>query len=228
MSLLYLLLIIPIIFSWYAQFRVQNIYQQYRQQKNHKNINGKDVARQLLDENQLKDVIVEEIPGYFIDHYNPKSKKITLSAGIAESDSITSLGVVAHEVGHALQDAEGYRYIKIRNKLAKRLSILSQFSPLVFIGGLWFGIPIFRVLALFMLGAFVVFTIITLPVELNASKKAISLLKKSKIMVKEEEENVQKVLRSAALTYLTGLLRQISIFLFIIVIGLLSRNIIHF
>ncbi|WP_218113412.1 zinc metallopeptidase [Atribacter laminatus] len=149
------------------------------------------MARQLLDENQLKDVIVEEIPAYFIDHYNPKSKKITLSASISESDSITSLGVVAHEVGHALQDAEGYRYIKIRNKLAKRLSILSQFSPLVFIGGLWFGIPIFRILALFMLGAFVVFTIITLPVELNASKRAISLLKKSKIMVKEEEESVQ-------------------------------------
>lgn len=219
-NLLYLLLIIPSILTWLAQSRVRKTYEQYRQVSSKDGYAGAEVARQLLSLHGLADVRVERAPAKLSDHYDPQKKALRLSDETAESVSLTSLGIVAHEVGHAVQDAEGYSFQRLRNRLAQPLTVMAQMSPWFYIGGFWFGMTLFMFLAVLMLAVMAVFSLITLPVERDASKRAENMLQEAGLVRESEIRSVRRVLRTAAYTYLANLGRRVASFLFFVgVIG---------
>jgi Zn-dependent membrane protease YugP len=160
-----------------------------------------------------------------LNYYNPQGKTLHLSEKIAEHDSITSISIVAHEVEHALQDKQGCKYMVMRNRMAKSLAIMGQFSPLIFMWGIFFRNAIFIYLGIILLFGMAIFALISLPVELNASKRALQTLKKLEIADKEEIKMVATVLRDASLTYFVGAGQRIATFLFIVMILFMAHQI---
>jgi Zn-dependent membrane protease YugP len=214
----YLLLIIPGLLSWYAQAKVRRVYDRYRAAPNRRGISGESAAMELLRYHNLGNIKVEQVKGTLRDHYDPRTKTLRLSEAVIHSSSVTSLGIVAHEVGHALQDAEGYRFMRLRTSMARVLEALAWFSPLVFIGGMMYGNSTLMTLGGVMLASQAVFSLVTLPVERNASTRALESLQAAGLVVSEEGEGVKKVLRSAAFTYLVNLGKQLTTFLFFILV----------
>jgi uncharacterized protein len=217
-NLTYLLLIIPGLFSWYAQAKVRRVYEQYREAPNRRRISGQNAVAELLRHHNLSDVKVEQVRGTLSDHYDPRSKTLRLTEGVSTSSSVTALGIVAHEVGHALQDAEGYRFLRLRANLAQLLGALAWFSPLVFIGGMMYGNSTLMILGGLMLAGQAVFSLVTLPVERNASTRALASLEATGLVAGEERQGVKKVLRSAAFTYLVNLGKRLTMFLFFVLV----------
>jgi uncharacterized protein len=219
-----LLVIVPGMLAWVAQGHVQKTYREYKQVPNSHGASGMHVSKQLLSSQGLDAVQVEEVAGDFTDHYDPRTKTLRLSQGSAEGGSVASLGVVAHEVGHAAQDAEGYPLLRLRTTLATPVQRLARLSPLVFIGGWLGGIPLFMGLGAVMLAALAAFALVTLPVEKNASDRALAMLRETGRLMPGEEEGVRRVLRAAALTYAAGFGRQLSIFLFYLLVMVAARG----
>lgn len=222
---LYLLLIIPALLAWYAQSRVRAVYEQYGAKPNHQGATGAEIAQKLLADHGLTHVTLDRTPGHFTDHYDPQSNTLRLSDGVANARSVTALGVVAHEVGHALQDAEGYHLMRVRTQLAQRISMMTQWSSLIFLGALLFDIPLLMALAGVFMAALVIFTLVTLPVERNASRRALALLEQTGLAVAEERQAVGQVLRAAAFTYLAALGQRLGSFLFFAVVILAARGV---
>lgn len=220
MNPLYLLLIVPALVGWYGRSRMRRVYDEYGKRPNSRGSTGLEVARHLLAHHRLNDVAVERAKGNLTDHYDPQTKTLRLSEAVANGSSVTSMGIVAHEVGHAVQDAEGYRFMRVRTTAANRLSVAAQWSSFIFLGGMVFGIPLLMALAGALLAALVIFSVITLPVERNASDRALKMLEQSGLASVAERQGVKKVLRSAAFTYVGALARQLGSFLmFVAVIG---------
>jgi uncharacterized protein len=219
-----LLVILPGMMAWVAQGHVQRTYREYEQVPNTHGASGMHVARQLLSSRGLGGVQVEAVAGDFTDHYDATTKTLRLSQGNAEGGSVAALGVVAHEVGHAAQDAEGYPLLRLRTTLSTPVQRLARLSPLVFIGGWLAGIPLFMGLGVVMLAALALFALVTLPVEKNASDRAIAMLKEAGTLMPGEDEGVRRVLRAAALTYAAGFGRQLSIFLFYLLVIVAARG----
>lgn len=214
MNLWYLLLIVPGVLAWFAQARVRDVYEKYGARKNSQGITGREAARRLLSHRGLSNVSIERAQGHFSDHYDPETKSLHLTDGVANTDSVTALGIVAHEVGHAVQDAEGYRLMQFRTTMGQRLRAAARWGSFVFVGGMLFDIPILMVLSGVFLAALTVFALVTLPVERNASDRAMAMLKETNLAVCEDRQGVRRVLRSAALTYLTNLGNRLATFLF--------------
>lgn len=212
----YLLLIIPTLLTWLAQARVRKVYKKFESVPNQGNMTGREAARRLLDYYGLSNVRVEQIKGTLSDHYDPQTKTLRLSEKVASS--VTALGIVAHEVGHAVQDAEGYRFMRLRMKMAGVLGQLAWVSPLVFVGGMIYGIASLMILGGVLLAGQAVFSLVTLPVERDASDRALKSLEQTGLAVIEENKGLRKVLRSAAFTYLTQLGKQTTTFLFFITV----------
>lgn len=210
----YLLLIVPGLLAWFAQARVRDVYEKYGGRKNSRGITGLEAARHLLSHHGLSDVTVERAEGHLTDHYDPESNTLHLSDSVANTDSITALGIVAHEVGHAVQDAEGYRLMRVRTKMGQGLSAAARWGSFAFIGGMLFDVPILMVVSGAFLAALTVFALLTLPVERNASDRAMAMLEETNLAGDEERRGVRRVLRSAALTYLTSLGNRVATFLF--------------
>ncbi|MBZ0292925.1 MAG: zinc metallopeptidase [Anaerolineae bacterium] len=221
---LYLLLIVPALLAWLAQARVRKVYDRYGKLANRRNVDGLEVAQRLLSAYGLTDVKIERTPGYLTDHYDPQAKTLRLSDGIANADSITALGVVAHEVGHAIQDAEGYRFMQLRTKMGERVNQVAQWVSFAFIGGMLLGIPILMALSGLFLGVLVVFTLVTLPVERDASNRALTALQQAGLAGVEESRSVREVLRAAAFTYLSSLGQRLGTFLFFVAMIFLARG----
>ena len=221
---LYLFLIVPALLAWVAQARVRRVYDRYGKMSNHLNVNGLEVAQRLLSAHGLPDVKIERTPGYLTDHYDPQAKTLRLSDGIANADSITALGVMAHEVGHAIQDAEGYQFMRLRTKMGERVNQVAQWVSFAFIGGMLLGIPILMALSGLFLGVLVVFTLVTLPVERDASNRALTALQQAGLAGVEESRSVREVLRAAAFTYLSSLGQRLWTFLFFVVMIFLARG----
>lgn len=220
MSPLYLLLILPALLGWYAQSRVRRVYDEHWKQSNSHGSTGLDVARHLLAHHELNNVSVEQAEGHLTDHYDPQTRTLRLSDAVAHGSSVTAMGIVAHEVGHAVQDAEGYRFMRVHTTAANRLSAVAQWSSLIFLGGMVFGIPLLMALGGALLAAMVVFSMITLPVERNASDRALKMLEQTGLSSVAERQGVNKVLRSAAFTYVGALAQRLGFFLmFVVVIG---------
>jgi Zn-dependent membrane protease YugP len=209
---LWLLLLVPLGGGLLAQRRVQETFTMYRRIPNRARISGSEVAVQLLRAHGLERVRVEESPGALTDHYDGAAGALRLSEPVATERSVAALGIAAHEVSHAYQDADGNRAYRIRKAVAEPLAKFAPFSAIFFIGGFWFGIPILMILSLIYVFGLVVFALATLPVELGASRRALELLSTAQLADEEEVSEVRSVLKAAAFTYIAGLTRQIGFF----------------
>ena len=212
-----ILLIPAIIFTMYAQMKVQRAYTTYLRVENKKGISGAQAARMILDANGLSSVPIEITVGKLSDHYDPRKNIMRLSPDVSSNASIASVAIAAHEAGHAIQDEKVYLPLKIRNGLARIVSLVSNLAwPLLIIGLVLTGAGqyttgnfIFNIGILFFVGV-VLFHLVTLPVELNASNRALKQLVDLDILYIEEKAGAKKVLSAAALTYLAALATAIA------------------
>ncbi len=203
----FFLLIPALILTVYAQIRVSSTFNRFSQVRSGRGLTGAQGARMLLDSAGLQNVPIEVIGGRLSDHYDPRSRTLSLSQDVANSDSLASLGVAAHEAGHALQHAEGYAAMKLRSTLVPAAGLGSQLGYILFfVGLLFFRSPAMMNLGIVLFSAAVLFTVVTLPVELNASKRALAMLESKGILVSTEIDGARKVLRAAALTYVAAAL----------------------
>lgn len=203
----YLLLVLPaIIIAGIAQARVSSTFAKYNRIANMHGLTAAQVARRILDSNGLTSIVIEHVKGNLSDHYDPKAKILRLSDSVFSSTSAASLGVAAHECGHALQHAQGYAPLKIRNSVYPAVSFSSMASvPLIIIGFLLSN-SVFIYAGIILFTAVVAFQLITLPVEFNASKRALAILRDSNILEESELSGAKKVLTAAALTYVASAL----------------------
>jgi uncharacterized protein len=200
----FVLLIPAIILAIYAQFKVQSTYSQMSQVHSKKGLTGAAAGRKLLDAAGLNNVGIEQIGGNLTDNYDPRDKTLHLSEGVYNNDSIAAVGIVAHEVGHAVQDSKAYAPLKIRSGLVPAANIGSQLAIPLFFMGMIFSYPRLMDIGIIAFSLAVVFTIITLPVEFNASKRAIAMLSDGGFLAKDEVPLAKKVLDAAALTYVAA------------------------
>ncbi|HEY2954394.1 MAG TPA: zinc metallopeptidase [Candidatus Eisenbacteria bacterium] len=204
----YVLLVPAMIFALWAQWKVQSTYAAMSRVRAANGMTGAAMAKSIMSRNGVTDVTVEEVGGVLSDHYDPRARVVRLSQPIAEGDSIASIAVAAHEVGHVLQHAQGYPALALRSAIAPAASIASMAAfPLFFIG-LIFTIPgLSRLLmdvGIVLFSGAVVFHLITLPVEFDASKRALVQLTSSGSIAPEEVAGAKKVLDAAALTYVAA------------------------
>ena len=200
----YILVLPAIIFAFYAQSKVNSTFQKYSKISSRNNITGAQVAEKILRLYGIYNVEVERVSGNLTDHYDPKSNKIRLSENVYNSTSVASIGVAAHETGHAIQHNSGYLPIKWRNAVLPLASIGSQAAfPLVILG-LIFSFEALVSAGIILFTAVVAFQLVTLPVEFNASNRAISILEAQGVLLGEELDGAKKVLRAAAMTYVAA------------------------
>jgi len=201
-----------------AQAMVQNRYRKYLQVPNTARITGAEAARRLMRTAGLY-LQVEGAPGQLSDHYDPRSKVLRLSQGVAGRASVASVAIVAHEVGHAEQDAQGYLPMRVRSGLVPVVNFTSWMGPILFFVGLllnWTNLAWLGVLA--FAGA-AVFALVTLPVEINASRRGLRLLEQSGILLDSaERRGARKMLNAAALTYVAALAQAVSTLLYYVFI----------
>lgn len=219
MNIILILLIIGL--PLLAQIFIKISYENNSRIKNSKELTGYDVARKILDKNGLNDLLIVETNGYLTDHYDPNRKVIKLSRNIYGNDTISSMAVAAHEVGHAIQDKEGYFFLRLRTFIFPIVSFISRISWLVILIGFFFEIVNAIYLGIIIVSASVIFELVTLPIEINASKRAIKELN-SLNLITGEEDKVKNVLTAAALTYVAGTLAEI--LQLIRLIGILKDN----
>ncbi len=202
-DLLYLLmLIIPLI----AQIYVTSSYKRFKKVYNKKNITGYDVARKILDANGLSNLYIVETKGTMTDHYDPSRKTVRLSSEVYHGSSVASMAIAAHECGHAIQDKEGYLFLKIRSFIYPIVNLGTRLAYIVLLIGIILEYFDLILLGIVLVGLGLVFQIVTLPVEINASKRALLKLEELNIADKEELNGTKTMLTSAALTYLAGVL----------------------
>lgn len=210
-DLSYLVLVVPaILLGLWAQARVQSTYARYSQVRAVRGITADQVARRILDANGLRDVSIRRIAGSLTDHYDPRERVVRLSDTVYGSPSIAAIGVAAHEVGHAVQHATGYAPLKLRTAIVSVTNIGSTLSmPLILIGILLNSSRLALVgVALF--GLVAVFQLVTLPVEFNASSRALATLDGMDILGREELGGARQVLTAAALTYVAALIQSLA------------------
>ena len=203
----YIILVIPaILLSLWAQSRVSSTFAKYQKVQSFSRMTGADVARRILDNNGLQEVRIEQVAGNLSDHYDPRSNIIRLSSGVYGSSSVAAIGVAAHEVGHAVQHAQHYFPLKIRNAIVPVTNFGSKLSfPLILIGAIS-GLDYLISFGILLFGLVTVFQLITLPVEFNASARAMTTLDDYGILGGEELVGTRKVLSAAALTYVAALI----------------------
>ena len=200
-----ILLIPALLFSLWAQFKVKSAFAKYSGAASSRGVTSDDAARAILDANGLRNVRIEHIAGELTDHYDPRAKVLRLSQSVAGSTSIAAIGVAAHECGHAVQDAVGYAPLKIRNSIVPVVNICSTLSmPLFFIGFLFNYLALIDLGILFFCGV-LVFHAITLPVEFDASGRALKILSGNGFLNGAEISGAKKVLTAAALTYVSAM-----------------------
>lgn len=202
--LILLIIFIPII----AQIGINSAYSTNSRIDNDSKITGKDVARKILDKNGLQNVEIVCVNGELTDHYDPRKKRVSLSTNIYNGKSISAAAVAAHEVGHAIQDKEGYFFLKLRRFLVPIVNIASHISTIfIFIGFAIEALDIVNI-GIYLLLVGLLFQLITLPVEFNASARAKVQLKKCGLYSDENTNGTNSVLNAAALTYVAGFLAQ--------------------
>lgn len=218
----YLLVLIGVVVCMAASSRVRSVFSRYSRVRSHSGMTGKEAAEQILRRNGIYDVQVIHIPGNLTDHYNPGKKTLGLSDSVYNSSSVAAIGVAAHECGHAVQHAVGYAPLTIRGALVPAANFGSALSwPLILVGLLMNSqmSAMLINLGILLFSAAVLFQIVTLPVEFNASGRAVKALESSGMLYPEEVGDVKKVLRAAALTYVASAASMILQFLRLIIIG---------
>ena len=207
---MYILLILSFVITLAAQIHVQASFRKYSKVRNSRGITGAEAARQLLLEHGITDVQIEPVPGNLTDHYDPRDNVIRLSQDVYDKDSVAAVGVAMHEAGHAVQYAQNYAPVKLRNAIVKSTNISSTVSYLLIMAGIIFGGGNGRLgytlitLGIIFFLAVIFFQLVTLPVEFNASGRAVHALRNSTLLDAEEQKGVRKVLTAAALTYVAA------------------------
>ncbi|NEX79863.1 Zn-dependent protease [Bacillus thermocopriae] len=200
--LLYFALIVLI--PLWAQFRVKSTYAKYSRVPSSTYRTGAEVAREILNANGLYHVNVEQGHGYLSDHYDPRSKTVRLSPENYHGHSIAAAAVAAHEVGHAIQDAEGYAFLRFRHALVPVANLGSNVSWILIMIGIFAQLSGMLLLGIIFMAAAVLFQVITLPVEFNASNRAMNQVVSLGLVANKEEGEARKVLNAAALTYVAA------------------------
>ena len=203
----YLLVLIGVVICMAASSRVRSVFSRYSRVRSHSGMTGKEAAEQILRRNGIYDVQVIHIPGNLTDHYNPGKKTLGLSDSVYNSSSVAAIGVAAHECGHAVQHAVGYAPLSIRGALVPVANFGSALSwPLILVGLLMNSqmSALLINLGILLFSAAVLFQIVTLPVEFNASGRAVKVLESSGMLYPDEVGEVKQVLSAAALTYVAS------------------------
>lgn len=200
--LILLIIIIPLL----AQLKIQSSYNRYKRVENSKKKSGFEVAREILDKNGLEDIYIVEIKGELTDHYDPTKKVVRLSTDIFHGETIAAAAVAAHECGHAIQDKESYTFLKIRSAIYPVVNVATSISYYIILLG--FLMQAFRLiyLGIALTCCGLLFQVVTLPVEFDASRRALEKLQDYKIVDNSEFAGAKEVLTAAALTYVAGVL----------------------
>lgn len=205
-----IILIPAIIISFWAQTKISSTYNKYSQVRTMNGYTGREIARMMLDEAGLYDVRIEVINSRLGDHYDPSSRILRLSPEVYSGGSISSAGIAAHEVGHAIQHKERYAPLTIRNSIVPVVNFGSGISWILFFIGIVLGFKGLTWLGIILFSTVVIFQLITLPVEFDASTRALNILKSRGILYGDETKNAQKVLDAAAMTYVAATLMAVS------------------
>lgn len=204
-----LLLLPALLVAFWAQARTKSTFDRFSTVRTRQGVTGRDVARALLDQFGLKDVPVRAVQGNLTDHYDPRDKSLSLSQSVYGSSSIAAIGVAAHEVGHAIQHKEGYRPLALRNAIIPAANIGSTAAfPLFFIGLLMRG-EVLMTLGIFLYLGVLAFHLVTLPVEYDASHRALKVLGETGMLDQMELGGARRVLNAAALTYVAAMLMSL-------------------
>ena len=206
----YLLLIPAIIISFWAQSKVNSAYSKYSRVGTMNGYTGEQVARMMLNEAGLYDVPIQMVNTKLGDHYDPRSRVLRLSPDVYSGKTIAAAGIAAHEVGHAIQHQQAYRPLVVRNSIVPIVNISSNLSWVIFFVGILFSFKPLVTLGIILFSAAVLFQLITLPVEFNASNRALAILETRGILYKDEVKGAGKVLDAAAMTYVAAALMAIS------------------
>lgn len=227
---MYLVIIFSVLISFAAQSYVKSNYAKFSKVRIHRQITGAQVAREILEKNGITDVrVIQSSGGTLSDHYDPTKNTVALSPEVFQNASIASVAVAAHEVGHAIQYATNYPGISLRNLLLKPAIIASQFSQLAIVIGLGLmtgesGNAFVFNLGITMIGIIAAFQIATLPVEFDASKRALAILKSEGYVDESELDGASTMLNAAALTYVAAVLGTLANLFYYIMIGNRRRN----
>lgn len=189
-----------------AQIFVSSSYSKYKKIKNKNGLTGFEVARKILDENGLENIHIVEIKGNLTDHYDPSRKVVRLSTEIFNGSSIASTSVAAHECGHAIQDKDNYNFMRIRSKLVPIVNLSSKLGYLAIFIGFIFSLFDLAIFGIVLLLAMLLFELVTLPVEFDASKRAAIQIEKLNLLEGEEKNQSKTMLKAAAFTYVASLI----------------------
>ena len=222
----FLFLIPPILLMLFAQWRVKNTFSKYSQVLNQRGMSGAEAARKILDDNGLFDVPVEPVEGELTDHYDPRARALRLSEPVYGGRSVAALGIAAHEAGHALQHSEGYVPLQVRSLLVPAATFGSNLGWIMIIAGVLIQFTAIAWLGVLFFAAGTLFALVTLPVEFNASSRAMAMLTSNGMIVTQDEQSQnQQVLNAAALTYIAGFLAALmQLIYWILLVAGISRD----
>lgn len=204
-----ILLLAGFLITLFAQIKVKTTYAKYLKEQNSNGLTGFDVARKILDSEGLNNIHIVEVKGELNDHYDPKNKVVRLSTKVFHTSTVASVSIAAHECGHAIQDKNNYSFMRIRAFLVPIVNFVNKFGYIATIIGIIANTFDILVCGIVMIMATLIFQLVTLPVEFDASKRAKVKLDKLKLSNADEQDGVRKVLNSAAFTYLAGVLESI-------------------
>ena len=213
-AITFMLLIIGVAIVFYAQIKISSNYSKYKKISNSIKLSGQEIARAILDNNNLSNVHIVETSGNLSDHYDPSRKVIKLSKEIFNGETIAASAVAAHEVGHAIQDKEGYIFMRIRSVLVPFVNIVNYLGYFVIIIGVLAGLTGYLLMGILIILITLIFQLITLPVEFDASKRALEELKK----IGNYDEGTDVMLRAAAFTYVASVISSLLNLLRLIII----------
>ena len=216
----YLVLVVPtLLLSLYAQFKVKSAFSKYSQVQTIRKISGKEAAALLLRSNSISNVSIHRIGGSLSDHYDPSHKVLRLSDQVYDKTSIAAVGVAAHETGHAIQDKEKYAPLVLRSTLVPVANIGSSAGPYLALAGIIFRMNLLLNIGIILFACAVLFYLVTLPVEIDASRRALKVLEHNAVLSQEELKGAKKVLSAAALTYVASALTAMANLLRLILIS---------
>jgi uncharacterized protein len=214
----------PMLLVLWAQAKVKGAYGKYSKVRNMSGLPGHEVARVLLQNAGVYDVSVERVRGELTDHYDPRTRTLRLSDSVYASNSVAATGIAAHEVGHAIQHSTGYAWLHARSALVPVVNLGSTLGYLLFFGGIVIGMSglVWVGIAAFSMG--LLFALVTLPVEFNASGRAIAMLKGNGLVGVQDQQGVSSVLQAAALTYIAAVAQALGTLLYFVWIAMGRRN----
>jgi Zn-dependent membrane protease YugP len=226
----FLIMLPPFVFMIYAQAKVNSTFNKYSKMANSQRVTGAEAAERLLRANDLSNIRVEGVKSRLGDHYDPSKKVLRLSPAVANTPSVAALGIVAHEVGHAVQDKAGYAFLKFRTSLVPAASLGSTLGYIFVILGLLlvmfgtkFGMTVVWA-GIFLFSLAVIFSLVTLPVEFDASNRARQMLRSTGMVSTQEYNGASAVLSAAALTYVAATLQAIAQLFYFVLLALGSRR----